>query len=103
MKCARPAAGSHARVTPVITCDRHHHSAGRLGYGVTVRSPSCDSSKTEQHRRNHERAPAAVVPAAVVESMLHRWTVPTADEAHRVTDLVDGADDPAWPAWPPPI
>lgn len=44
--------------------------------------------------------PPVVDRAAVIERMLRRWTVPTPDEAHRVTYLVDGAD-PAWPSWPP--
>lgn len=64
----------------------------------------CEVGADEQRRRNRERPAAAVVPAAAVERMLRRWQVPTPDEAHRVSYLVEPADAEAaarWPAWPP--
>ncbi|HVV87088.1 MAG TPA: AAA family ATPase [Kofleriaceae bacterium] len=64
----------------------------------------CEVGAGEQRRRNRDRPAAAVVPAAAIERMLRRWQVPTPDEAHRVTYLVDAptaSPSPAWPAWPP--
>ena len=62
----------------------------------------CEVGPDEQRRRNRARPAAAVVPAVAVERMLRRWNVPTPDEAHRVTYLVDDAAPSArWPAWPP--
>lgn len=72
----------------------------------------CEVGPAEQRRRNRARPAATMVPAAVVERMLRRWTVPTPDEAHQVSYLVardddddggeaDDASAAAWPAWPP--
>jgi predicted kinase len=71
------------------------------GYRFRTHVVYCEVDPDEQRRRNRERAAAAVVPAAAVERMLRRWQVPTPDEAHRVTYLVDGerGDEPL--GWPP--
>lgn len=59
----------------------------------------CEVGAREQARRN--RARAAAVPAAAIERMLGRWAVPTPDEAHRVTYVVDDEATPGGPTWPP--
>ena len=62
----------------------------------------CEVPAAEQRRRNRARPDADVVPAAAMLRMLRRWTVPTPDEAHRVTYVVDAGAGPAWPPRPPP-
>jgi hypothetical protein len=66
----------------------------------------CETSAPELARRNAARDDRERVPAAVIERMLARWSVPTPDEAHRVSYVVDGVDrpasqDPVRPPWPP--
>ena len=56
-----------------------------------------ETGADELARRLRERPRR--VPAAVLERMLDRWTVPTLDESHRVTYIVD--DQPTDLSWPP--
>jgi predicted kinase len=58
----------------------------------------CETTAGEQHERN--RARAAPVPAAVIDRMLSRWTVPEPSEAHAVSYLVPEAGDVVWPGSP---
>lgn len=74
------------------------------GYRARVRIVYCETSAPELIRRNRTRDDRERVPAAVIERMLARWSVPTPDEAHAVTYVIDG--DPAQtdavrPRWPP--
>jgi len=69
-------------------------------YRARVHVVYCETSAVELVRRNRERDDRDRVPAVAIERMLARWSVPTPDEAHRVTHVVDGL--PAvGPAWPP--
>jgi len=54
----------------------------------------CETTAIEQHERN--RARTVPVPAAVIDRMLSRWSVPTPSEAHAVTYQVP-AGDVVWP------
>jgi len=54
----------------------------------------CETTADEQRERN--RARAAPVPAAVIDRMLSRWTVPDPSEAHAVSYLVPPGDV-VWP------
>ena len=54
----------------------------------------CETTAIEQHERN--RARTVPVPAAVIDRMLSRWSVPTPSEAHAVTYRVP-AGDVVWP------
>lgn len=69
------------------------------GYRYRVHVVYCEVAATEQRRRNRARPAARVVPAAAIARMLRRWSVPTPDEAHTVTYLVDGGGGA--PTWPP--
>ena len=60
----------------------------------------CEVDPAELTRRNRARPEAARVPARAIDRMIGRWTVPTLDEAHRVTYQV--ARDDGSLAWPPP-
>lgn len=57
----------------------------------------CEAPYAEQQERNRARADAHAVPAAAIGHMLRRWTVPTPDEAHSVTYVLDPGPAPAWP------
>ncbi|MBK9033358.1 MAG: AAA family ATPase [Myxococcales bacterium] len=62
----------------------------------------CEVDPAEQQRRNRARPAAAQVPARAIARMVERWTVPTLDEAHRVSYRVDGATGAtAGLIWPP--
>jgi predicted kinase len=63
-------------------------------YRARVRIIYCETTATEQRRRNRNRA--ATVPAAAIERMIERWTVPDPTEAHDVTYAVTSDD-----SWPP--
>lgn len=67
------------------------------GYRFRVHIVYCEVPAREQQRRNRARPEAQVVPAAAIERMLRRWTVPTPDEAHTVTYVVDDDHHPIWP------
>lgn len=72
-------------------------------YRARVHVVYCESSAAELARRNAERDDASRVPAAAIARMLDRWSVPTPDEAHRVTYVVDvgGRSAAVGPPWPP--
>jgi predicted kinase len=57
-------------------------------YNARVRIVYREVPAARQYDQNRERAATAVVPAAVIERMLDRWTVPTVLEAHRVDWIV---------------
>jgi predicted kinase len=57
----------------------------------------CEASAHDQLARNRSRS--TPVPAAVIDRMLARWTVPDPTEAHEVTYVLGPA--PAQPTWPP--
>jgi predicted kinase len=69
-------------------------------YRARVHVVYCEAAAAELARRNRERADAERVPAAAIDRMLARWTVPTPDEAHRVTYVIDAAAE-VGPPWPP--
>jgi tRNA uridine 5-carbamoylmethylation protein Kti12 len=56
----------------------------------------CETSADELARRNRERRDP--VPAAALARMIERWSVPTLDEAHRVSYVLDGELQPSWVA-----
>jgi predicted kinase len=66
-------------------------------YRARVHVVYCETTAGEQARRNRERA--SPVPAKIIDRMLDRWQIPTPDEAHRITYVVDGdtGTDPIWP------
>lgn len=66
-------------------------------YRFRVRVVYCEVAAAEQRRRNRARTADRVVPEAVIDRMVERWTVPQPDEAHAVTYLVDGAATVGWP------
>jgi predicted kinase len=67
-------------------------------YRARVHIVYCETSAAEQLRRNRARDDRARVPATALRRMLERWSIPTPDEAHRVSYVVDGiAVDPGWP------
>ena len=69
------------------------------GYRARTHVVYCETTAAEQHERN--RARPAPVPAAVIDRMLGRWTVPDPGEAHEVTHVVPPAmGDVAWPEPP---
>ena len=55
-------------------------------YRARVRIVYCEATAAEQHARN--RARRDPVPAAVIERMLGRWTVPDATECHELSVLL---------------
>jgi predicted kinase len=57
----------------------------------------CEASAAEQTSRNRSRAEP--VPAAVIDRMLARWTVPDPTEAHAITYAIPPTPGPA--RWPP--
>ncbi|MEZ4400530.1 MAG: AAA family ATPase [Kofleriaceae bacterium] len=61
----------------------------------------CEASAPALHARNRARPDATRVPAAVLDRMLERWTVPTPDEAHQVSYRIDDRGHDDGPAWPP--
>jgi predicted kinase len=66
------------------------------GYRARTHVVYCEATAAEQRGRN--RARPSPVPAAVIDRMLGRWTVPDPSEAHEVTHLVPAASgDVAWP------
>jgi predicted kinase len=69
-------------------------------YRARVHVVYCETSAAELARRNRERDDRERVPAAAIDRMLARWSVPTPDEAHRVTHVVDEIPG-VGPAWPP--
>ena len=70
------------------------------GYRARTRIVYCETTAEAQRDRN--RARAAPVPAAVIERMLGRWTVPEPSEAHAVAYVVPCQGDVAWPSPPRP-
>jgi putative nucleotidyltransferase with HDIG domain len=64
-------------------------------YRARVHVVYCESA--DALARNAARPEATRVPAAAMERMLARWTVPTPDEAHAVTYVVDGEVVAGWP------
>jgi predicted kinase len=102
---ARDAARAHLRAGTSFAWNATNVSArlrGQLitllrGYRARVHVVYCEAPAAEQRERNRRRA--SPVPAAAIESMLERWTVPALDEAHAVTYAVAG--DPGPVAWPP--
>jgi predicted kinase len=66
------------------------------GYRARTHIVYCEATASEQRERN--RARAVPVPAAVIDRMLGRWTVPDPTEAHAVTYVVPA--EPHTPAWP---
>lgn len=66
------------------------------GYRARTHIVYCEATADEQRARN--RARPSPVPAAVIDRMLERWTVPDPSEAHAVTyALTTSAGAPAWP------
>lgn len=64
-------------------------------YGARVHVVYCEASAAAQTARNRGRE--ARVPAAALERMLRRWTVPTPLEAHEVTYAVPRGAGAPWP------
>ena len=60
-------------------------------YRARTRIVYCEASADDQHARNRGRDEP--VPAAVIDRMLTRWTVPDATEAHDVTFLLPRAPE----------
>jgi predicted kinase len=58
------------------------------GYRFRVHIVYCEVAAAEQRRRNRARTADRVVPEAVIDRLVGRWTVPTLDEAHAVTYVV---------------
>ena len=67
------------------------------GYRARTHVVYCETMAAEQHARN--RARVSPVPAAAIERMLERWTVPDPTEAHVVTHVV-AVGDLRWPPFP---
>jgi predicted kinase len=65
------------------------------GYRARTHVVYCETTADEQHDRNGARA--APVPAAVIDRMLSRWSVPDPSEAHAVSYVVPAAGDVVWP------
>lgn len=64
-------------------------------YRARVHVVYVEAPAAEQAARNRGRA--AAVPAAAVERMLMRWTVPTPLEAHQVTYAIEDEGAVTWP------
>ena len=102
---ARDAARGHLRAATPFAWNATNVSArvrGRViellrGYRARVHVVYCEAPAEVQEARNRRRP--SPVPAAAIDRMLDRWTVPALDEAHAVTYAVDD-DGPV--AWPPP-
>jgi predicted kinase len=65
------------------------------GYRARTHIVYCETTADEQRERNLVRA--VPVPAAVIDRMLSRWTVPEPSEAHAVSYLVPTVGDATWP------
>ena len=71
-------------------------------YRARVHVVYCEATAVDQLARN--RARDVPVPAAVIERMLERWTVPDPSEVHTVRYVVPAADtDQIWPPVKAPI
>jgi putative nucleotidyltransferase with HDIG domain len=74
------------------------------GYRARVHVVYVETPAAEHARRNRARPERSRVPAAAIDRMLSRWSVPTPDEAHAVSyvvdDGIDGKTDDGW-TWPP--
>ena len=101
---ARDAARAHLRAGRGFawnaTCLSRELRAGLIelcrAYRARVHIVYCEADAATQGRRNRERA--SPVPAAALARMVARWSVPTPDEAHQVTYIVDGGTtDDSWP------
>ncbi|HWO19504.1 MAG TPA: AAA family ATPase [Kofleriaceae bacterium] len=70
------------------------------GYRARTHIVYCEAASDDLLTRNRSRA--ARVPAAVIDRMLARWTVPDPSEAHEVTYAVAAGSGPSV-AWPPTL
>lgn len=66
-------------------------------YRARVHVVYVEAGPHSQGQRNRDRSGA--VPATAISRMLDRWSVPTPDEAHQVSYVVDG--EPRGDGWPP--
>jgi len=64
-------------------------------YRARVHVVYCEAPAAELRERN--RARAEPVPAAALERMIDRWTVPALDEAHRASYVVGDVGPLIWP------
>jgi len=102
---ARDAARDHLRAGRRFAWNATNVSANLRGrviqllrdYRARVHVVYCEAPAAVQLDRNRRRP--SPVPAAAIERMLDRWTIPGLDEAHTVTYAVAGAPGPV--PWPP--
>jgi predicted kinase len=71
------------------------------GYRARTHIVYCETASDELLTRNRSRA--SRVPAAVIDRMLARWTVPDPTEAHEVTFAVADGAGSRLVAWPPTL
>src|SRR5262249_30999559 len=65
------------------------------GYRARTHIVYCETTAGEQRDRN--RARPVPVPAAVIDRMLSRWTVPEPSEAHAVSYVAPAGSGVVWP------